>query len=137
MIIRPKSRLNFYRRFRFLVDGTSRHGLPRPQGTLLDGNRDEQPGGDFIHILRGYRIKPALRVLARGFVPLPWMTDARWFLDEPATFVVIETRVGAAYPFGVTEWNCVNSFGALEAWYEVGPYTVLIWDHDLRSQLDK
>jgi hypothetical protein len=69
-------------------------------------------------------------------VPLPWMTDARWFANEPATFVVIETGAAAAYQFGVTERNCVVSFGALGARYEVGPYTVLIWDHDLRSRLD-
>jgi hypothetical protein len=68
-------------------------------------------------------------------VPLPWMADARWFADEPATFVVIEAGQGAPYQFGVTERNCVMTFGAPEARYDVGPCTVLIWNHDLRSQL--
>ena len=68
-------------------------------------------------------------------VPLPWMTDARWFADEPATFVVIETGQGAPYQFGVTERNCVMAFGAFKRRYDVGRYTVLTWDHDLRSQL--
>jgi hypothetical protein len=68
-------------------------------------------------------------------VPLPWMTDARWFADELATFVVIEIGQGAAYQFGVTERNCVTSFGAFKKRYDVGPYTVLVWDHDLRPQL--
>ena len=69
-------------------------------------------------------------------MPLPWMTDARWFADEPATFVVLEPGPAAAYQFGVTERNCVVSFGPLAGRYEVGPYAVLVWDHDLRSQLD-
>jgi hypothetical protein len=68
-------------------------------------------------------------------MPLPWMTDARWFADEPATFVVLERDPAAAYQFGLTQRNCELSFGPLAARHAVGPYMVLIWDHDLRAQL--
>jgi hypothetical protein len=68
-------------------------------------------------------------------VPLPWMTDARWFANEPATFVVLEAGQAAPYQFGLTERNCEVSFGPHARRREVGPYTVLIWDRDLRSQL--
>jgi len=68
-------------------------------------------------------------------VPLPWMTDTRWFRDEPATFVVLERGTGAAYQFGLTDRNCQTTFGPLAGHYEVGRYSVLVWDHDLRSQL--
>jgi hypothetical protein len=69
-------------------------------------------------------------------VPLPWMTDARWFVDEPATFVVLEPGQGAAYQFGLTERNCEITFGRAATRYDVGLYTVLIWDHDLRPQMN-
>jgi hypothetical protein len=70
-------------------------------------------------------------------MPLPWMTDARWFTEEPATFVVLERAPAAAYQFGLTQRNCELSFGPMADRRSVGPYIVLIWDHDLRSQLDR
>src|SRR5262249_52733052 len=69
-------------------------------------------------------------------MPLPWMTDAHWFKDEPATFVVLENISGSAYQFGLNERNCQVSFGPIAGRFDVGPYTVLIWYHDLRPQLD-
>ena len=44
-------------------------------------------------------------------MPLPWMTDARWYAVEPATFVVLELGPKADYQFGLTERNCDVSFG--------------------------
>jgi hypothetical protein len=70
-------------------------------------------------------------------MPLPWMTDARWFAEEPATFIVLEPGPQSSYQFGLTERNCRVSFGSMTARYEVGPYLVLVWDQDLRTRLDK
>ena len=68
--------------------------------------------------------------------PMAWMTDSRWFTDEPATFVVIERSAQGAYQFAVTERNCEKTFGSYALRYEVGPYAVMIWGHDLRRELD-
>ncbi len=68
--------------------------------------------------------------------PMAWMADSRWFTGEPATFVVIERSAAGAYQFAVTETNCEKTFGSHSLRYEVGPYTVMIWGHDLRRELD-
>ncbi len=70
-----------------------------------------------------------------AIVPLQWMADARWFTDEPGTFVVLERDPAAAYQFGVDEWICTATFGPTTSRHKIGPYVVLTWDHDLRAQI--
>jgi hypothetical protein len=69
--------------------------------------------------------------------PLLWMADERWFTEGPATFMVIEPGPNPRYQYGLDEWICIKSFGPARRRYAVGPYLVLVWDHDLRALLNR
>jgi len=46
--LRPSRQLSVFRSFRLIVRGTGAGAISSPDGTLLDGNRDNTPGGDYI-----------------------------------------------------------------------------------------
>ena len=115
-----------------LADWLVRRGLRFGYGPFWDASIVTVSSGGRVAV-RPIFVRP-VSPERHTIVPLPWMVDARWFTDEPATFVVIEPGPLAAYQFGVTERNCAVTFGPPAGRYEVGPYAVLVWDHDLRSQ---
>ena len=117
-----------------LADWLAGHGLRHGYGPFWDASIVTASSGGRVTV-RPIVVQPVSPERHR-IMPLRWMVDARWFRQEPATFVVIEPGPGAAYQFGVTERNCAVSFGPPAGRYQVGPYTVLVWDHDLRPQLD-
>jgi hypothetical protein len=117
-----------------LADTLAVHGLRYGYGPFWDASivTASSRGRVAVRPLYARAVSPE----RHRMVPLPWMTDARWFIEEPATFVVLEPGPGAAYQFGLTERNCQASFGPIAGRFHVGPHTVLVWDHELRPQLD-
>ena len=67
--------------------------------------------------------------------PFRWMSDRAWYHDRPANFVVFKRDPSPKFGFLINEPNCVAWFGDPSARYTVGPYVVLVWDHDLRPFL--
>ena len=49
----PRRRFSALRFARLLVNGTAPRGLTDVAGNLLDGNRDGQPGGDYVATFKG------------------------------------------------------------------------------------
>jgi hypothetical protein len=118
-----------------LADLLARQGLRHGYGPFWDASIVTVSSGGRVAV-RPISVRP-LSPTSHMIVSMKWMADARWFAEGPATFVVLEPGPKAAYQFGVTERNCVVSFGAPAKRYELGPYAVLVWDHDLRPQLDR
>ena len=67
--------------------------------------------------------------------PFRWMSDRAWYRDRPANFVVFKRDPAPKFGFLINEPNCLRWFGDPSARYAVGPYVVLVWDHDLRPFL--
>jgi hypothetical protein len=117
-----------------LADTLERSGLRNGYGPFWNASIVTASSGGRVKV-RPIFVRP-ISPERHAIAALPWMTDARWFKDEPATFVVIEPAAASAYQFGVTEWTCERVFGSASARHDVGPYIVLIWGHDLRRELE-
>jgi hypothetical protein len=68
--------------------------------------------------------------------PMNWMTDRLWYEEGPVTFLVFEREPAARYQWGITEWHVTTTFGTPTAKYDLPPYVVLVWGHDLRPFID-
>jgi hypothetical protein len=117
-----------------LADTLERNGLQNGYGPFWNASVVTATSGGRVKV-RPIFVRP-ISPERHAIAALPWMTDARWFRDERATFVVFEPAAASAYQFGVTEWTCERVFGSASARHEVGPYVVLIWGHDLRRELE-
>ena len=117
-----------------LADGLARRGLMFGYGPFWDASIVTASSGGWVAV-RPIFVRP-ISPERHAIAPLPWMADANWFKDEPGTFVVIEPGAAASYQFGLAEWICTATFGPTTGRYEVGPYVVLVWDRDLRAQID-
>ena len=67
--------------------------------------------------------------------PTKWMADASWFTEKPVTFVVFEVDQDAHYQFGIDPEILTRSFGPAKEHHVVGPYSVMVWSHDLSPML--
>jgi len=79
--------------------------------------RPVQPG-------EGDRLQPHM-----GFASTRWFEDDR----HPFRFVILQP----ADDGGVDETRASATFGAPQSEQTVGPYRVLVWDHDLRPMLPR
>jgi hypothetical protein len=118
-----------------LADWLAGRGLRYGYGPFWDASIVTASSGGRVAVRPIY--VRAISAKRHTIMPLPWMTDARWFKDEHATFVVMESGDWSAYQFGVSEWNCQQTFGPPAFRREVGPYVVMVWGHDLREQLNR
>jgi hypothetical protein len=74
----------------------------------------------------------------RGIIePFRWMSDDQWFSEGPVQFVAFSTHPGVFYDFQVNERICNLNFGLPVHRYEVGTYTVLTYNGDLRAVLSR
>ena len=67
--------------------------------------------------------------------PHPGFASTRWFDDDrhPFRFVILQP----ADDGGVDESRAATTFGPPQTEQAVGPYRVLVWDHDLRPLLPR
>jgi hypothetical protein len=67
--------------------------------------------------------------------PHPGFASTRWFDDDrhPFRFVILQP----ADDGGVDEGRAATTFGPPQTEQAVGPYRVLVWDHDLRPLLPR
>ncbi len=79
--------------------------------------------------VRAIRVRPRQSKLVME--PFQWMSNTRWYEETPARFVVYKADPGIKNGFGVNESNCEQYFGPPRSRHRVGPYVVLVWDHDL------
>jgi hypothetical protein len=117
-----------------LADALAEQGLKYGYGPFWDASIVTASSGGRVAV-RPIFVRP-ISPERHAIAPLPWMADASWFKDEPGKFVVIEPGATAPYQFGLAEWICTATFGPTAGRYEVGPYVVLVWDRDLRPQID-
>ena len=73
VIIQPAGRLNVHLKYQLVLNGTTSTALTSPSGSLLDGNDDGKPGGDFVTI-----VNRANLVLGTPGHALP--APARWIM---------------------------------------------------------
>jgi len=109
------------------------HGLRHGYGPFWDASIVTVESGGRVAV-RAVRGRPDWSK-AQVIEPFRWMADERWYDEGPATFVVFEPDPGSKWHFYVNETTCAASFGPPSARHEVGPYLVLVWDHDLRPLL--
>jgi uncharacterized repeat protein (TIGR01451 family) len=53
VMVHTKSRVNLHRPYRLVVVGSGPHGLTDISGKVIDGDRDGQPGGDYVGRITG------------------------------------------------------------------------------------
>jgi hypothetical protein len=111
------------------------HGLRHGYGPYWDASIVTVSGRGRVAVrpIRGREIKGNVLLVE----PFHWMSDAAWYRDTPANFVVFKTDPGPKYHFRIDARNCEGWFGAPSARYTVGPYTVLVWEKDLRPRLTR
>jgi hypothetical protein len=84
--LHPSRRLNFHRRFKLTVDGTSAGGVTSMQGILLDGKASGQPGSNYVTTIERRDLvppDPARKLLHRA------PSSARFRSPRPHTRRVI------------------------------------------------
>jgi hypothetical protein len=69
--------------------------------------------------------------------PTKWLADAAWFTESPVTFAVFETGPLARYQYGIDARILTRSFGPATEHHVVGPYRVMVWNHDLSPMLGR
>jgi hypothetical protein len=115
-----------------LVDYLEAHGLQSGYGGYWQSN--------IIRVLSGQKVKiAALTAYADGKVgPASYLSNLAWY-DVPATFVVFDpTILYAPDDLGyIVERATIRNFGPPSETARIGPYHVLIWDHDLHDQLER
>jgi hypothetical protein len=118
-----------------LAGWLERHGLRHGYGPYWDASIVTVCGGGRVAVrpVRGRELKRGLLVVE----PFRWMSDEEWYIAAPANFVVYRPDPGPKYHFRINDQNCEGWFGRPSARYTVGPYVVLVWEHDLRSRLTK
>jgi hypothetical protein len=111
------------------------HGLNHGYGPYWDASIVTACGRGRVAVrpVRGRDLRTGERVIE----PFRWMSDRVWYRDSPANFVVFKRDPAPKFGFLINEPNSVMYFGTPSGKYTVGPYTVLVWDHDLRPFLAK
>jgi hypothetical protein len=109
------------------------HGLNHGYGPYWDASIVSASGRGHVVVrpVRGRDLGTGQRVVE----PFRWMSDRAWYRDRPANFVVFKRDPAPKFGFLINEPNCLRWFGDPSARYTVGPYVVLVWDHDLRPFL--
>jgi len=118
-----------------LADWLEARGLRHGYGPFWSASIVTASGRGRVAV-RPVRVR-AISPQSHSIEPLMWMVDESWYAEGPATFVVVEPGPRAGYQFGMDESICTKSFGRATGRHAVGPYTVLVWDHDLRPQLNR
>ena len=109
------------------------HGLKQGYGPYWDASIVTASGRGRVAVrpVRGRDLQSGQRVIE----PFRWMSDRAWYLDQPANFVVFKRDPAPKFGFFINEGLCVTCFGTPSAIHTVGPYVVMVWDHDLRPKL--
>ncbi len=109
------------------------HDLRQGYGPYWDASIVTASGRGRVAVrqVRGREVAPGRLAIE----PFRWMSNSAWYREAPANFVVYRPNPGPKYHFLINESVSAACFGRPRARYEVGPYVVLVWDHDLRSKL--
>jgi hypothetical protein len=119
-----------------LADWLDSNGLRHGYGPFWDASIVTASSRDGRVAVRPVWVRP-VSATSHRIVPMVWMAEDHWFSEGPATFVVLEPGPMGRYQFGLDRRICIMSFGRPKAGYEVGPYLVMVWDHDLRPLLNR
>jgi hypothetical protein len=109
------------------------HRLAHGYGPYWDASIVTASGRGRVAVrpVRGRLVGPGRLVIE----PFRWMSNESWYRAAPSNFVVFREDPGPKYHFLINEHNCVASFGRPSGRYDVGAYTVLVWQKDLRPSL--
>jgi hypothetical protein len=116
-----------------LASWLSDHGLKQGYGPYWDASIVTASGRGQVAVrpVRGRILHTGERVIE----PFRWMSDKAWYLDAPANFVVFKRDPAPKFGFLIDEHLCAACFGTPSAIHSVGPFIVMVWDHDLRPKL--
>jgi hypothetical protein len=116
-----------------LAKWLTERGLRQGYGPYWDASIVTASGRGRVAVrpVRGRDLRSGVRVIE----PFRWMSNRAWYTADPANFVVFKLDPAPKYGFKINEFTCAACFGTPTEKHVVGPYIVLVWDHDLRPFL--